>query len=68
MEKGVPMTTMKNIVEKKLNASSAADSQKEANVTAPPVAEKPAKEEEQMSEYKKFLIKDIEETKEEQKE
>jgi hypothetical protein len=68
MEKGVPMITMKNIVEKKLNASSAADSQKEANVTAPPVVEKPAKEEEQMSEYKKFLIKDIEETKEEQKE
>lgn len=63
------MTTMKNIVEKKLNASSTADSQKEANVTAPPVVEKPAaKEEEQMSEYKKFLIKDIEETKEEQKE
>lgn len=62
------MTTMKNIVEKKLNTSSAADSQKEANVTAPPVVEKPAKEEEQMSDYKKFLIKDIEETKEEQKE
>lgn len=61
------MTTMKNIVEKKLNTSSA-DSQKEANVTAPPVVEKPAKEEEQMSDYKKFLIKDIEETKEEQKE
>ena len=45
------MTTMKNIVEQKLNASSTADSQKEANVTAPPVVEKPAaKEEEQMSE------------------
>lgn len=46
------MTSIKNIVENKLNTS--ADSQKETNVTAPPVEEKkPAKEpEEQMSAYK----------------
>lgn len=50
----------------------AADSQKEekTNVTAPPVVEqKPAKEEPPaMSAYKQFLIKDIEATKEEEKE
>ena len=51
----------------------AADSQKEekTKVTAPPVVEqKPAKEQESpaMSTYKQFLIKDIEATKEEEKE
>lgn len=68
MEKGVQMPILKNIVEKKLNSSATADSQKETNV--PPVEEKkPAKEpEEQMSAYKQFLVKDIEETKQEQKE
>ena len=61
------LATMKNIVKEKLNIPATADSQKETIVTATPVIEKPKEEENQMSAYKQFLVKDIEETKERQK-
>lgn len=66
MEKGIIKLPQE---EKKVNTT--AESQKEANATqkAPKVEEKKeVKEEEQMSEYKRFLVKDIEERKQEQKE
>jgi len=43
---------MKNNFKEKLNISATADSQKETNVTATPVVEKPKEEENQMSAYK----------------